>query len=100
MKWAGILTYALAERIDAFLDNIKEAYIYGSYAQDALSAHSDLDLLVVGNYEIKTLQKKIISGGVEVTEKECEECIDFAQSVLKRVEELISRRTNQKTLDI
>jgi predicted nucleotidyltransferase len=39
---------------------VKEAYIYGSYAQDALSAHSDLDLLIVGNYEIKALQKKII----------------------------------------
>ncbi len=38
---------------------IKEAYIYGSYAQDALSAHSDLDLLVVGDHEIKALQRKI-----------------------------------------
>ncbi len=39
---------------------IKEAYIYGSYARDAMSAHSDLDLLVVGDYDIKTLQGKII----------------------------------------
>jgi predicted nucleotidyltransferase len=39
---------------------VKEAYIYGSYAQDAMSAHSDLDLLIVGNHEIKALQKKII----------------------------------------
>ena len=39
---------------------VKEAYIYGSYAQDAMSAHSDLDLLIVGNHEIKSLQKKII----------------------------------------
>jgi predicted nucleotidyltransferase len=39
---------------------VKEAYIYGSYAQDAMSAHSDLDLLIVGNQEIKALQKKII----------------------------------------
>ncbi len=38
---------------------IKEAYIYGSYAQDAMSAHSDLDLLVVGDHEIKDLQRKI-----------------------------------------
>jgi predicted nucleotidyltransferase len=38
---------------------IKEAYIYGSYAQDTMSAHSDLDLLVVGDHEIKTLQRKI-----------------------------------------
>ena len=39
---------------------VKEAHIYGSYARDAMSAHSDLDLLVVGNHDIKTLQKKII----------------------------------------
>lgn len=39
---------------------VQEAYIYGSYARDAMSAHSDLDLLVVGNHDIKTLQKKII----------------------------------------
>ncbi len=38
---------------------IKEAYIYGSYAQDAMSAHSDLDILVVGDHEIKALQRKI-----------------------------------------
>ena len=38
---------------------IKEAYIYGSYAKDAMSVHSDLDLLVVGDHEIKDLQHKI-----------------------------------------
>jgi predicted nucleotidyltransferase len=41
------------------MPGIKEAYIYGSYAQDAMSAHSDLDLLVVGDHEIKALQRKI-----------------------------------------
>jgi len=39
---------------------VKEAYIYGSYAQDAMSAHSDLDLLIIGSHEIKALQKKIV----------------------------------------
>ncbi len=38
---------------------VREAHIYGSYARDAMGAHSDLDLLVVGNHDIKTLQKKI-----------------------------------------
>ncbi|MGB7295875.1 MAG: nucleotidyltransferase domain-containing protein [Candidatus Aminicenantales bacterium] len=38
---------------------VQGAHIYGSYARDAMSAHSDLDLLVVGNHDIKTLQKKI-----------------------------------------
>jgi predicted nucleotidyltransferase len=39
---------------------VKEAYIYGSYARDAMISHSDLDLLVVGDHDIKTLQSKII----------------------------------------
>jgi predicted nucleotidyltransferase len=39
---------------------VKEAYIYGSYARDAMSAHSDLDILVVGNHDIRNLQKEII----------------------------------------
>ena len=38
---------------------IIEAYIYGSYAQKKLSAHSDLDLLVIGNHEIIILQEKL-----------------------------------------
>lgn len=38
---------------------IKTAYIYGSYAEDRLSVHSDIDLLVVGNHKIIALQKKI-----------------------------------------
>ena len=39
---------------------IKEVYIYGSYAQDKLDAHSDIDLLVVGGHSINLLQKKIV----------------------------------------
>jgi predicted nucleotidyltransferase len=38
---------------------VREAYIYGSYPGETMGAHSDLDLLVVGNHDIKTLQKKI-----------------------------------------
>ena len=40
---------------------IKEAYLYGSYAQEKMKAHSDLDLLVIGNHEIVFLQKKLNS---------------------------------------
>lgn len=40
-------------------EGVKEAYIYGSYARDAMSLHSDLDLIVIGSCEIKTLEKKI-----------------------------------------
>ena len=38
---------------------IKEAYVYGSYAQQKMTAHSDLDLVVIGNHKIITLQKKL-----------------------------------------
>jgi len=56
-------TIGVEERLKQIMretPGVKEAYIYGSYAQDAMSAHSDLDLLIVGNHEINTLQKKII----------------------------------------
>ena len=38
---------------------IKEAYIYGSYAQNTMDAHSDIDLLIVGDYDILKLQRKL-----------------------------------------
>lgn len=41
------------------VDGIKKAYIYGSYARDKLSAHSDIDLFVVGEHDIITLQKML-----------------------------------------
>jgi len=53
----------------------------------------DESIEALGNLMRQKRNLDFYSGGVEVTEKECEECIDFAQSVLKRVEELISRRT-------
>jgi len=40
---------------------VKEAYLYGSYAQERMNAHSDLDLLVVGSHKIVILQKKLNS---------------------------------------
>lgn len=40
---------------------IKMVYIYGSYAEDKLKVHSDIDLLVVGNHKIIALQKKVNS---------------------------------------
>ncbi len=42
------------------IHGIKEAYIYGSYARDKMDAHSDLDILVIGNHAIRTLQRKLI----------------------------------------
>jgi predicted nucleotidyltransferase len=40
---------------------VKIAYIYGSYPKDRLSAHSDIDLLVIGSHSIVSLQKKLNS---------------------------------------
>jgi predicted nucleotidyltransferase len=40
-------------------EGIKKAYIYGSYAKDKLSAHSDIDILIVGSHDIINLQKQI-----------------------------------------
>jgi len=36
---------------------VQEAYIYGSYAEDKMDVHSDIDLLVVGNHNMALLQK-------------------------------------------
>jgi len=41
------------------IKGIKEAYIYGSYARDTLNAHSDIDLLVIGDHKIISLQREI-----------------------------------------
>ena len=38
---------------------IKTAYIYGSYAKDSLHIHSDIDLLVIGEHSIASLQRKL-----------------------------------------
>ena len=37
----------------------ENAYIYGSYARNKMDAHSDIDLLVIGNHSIIPIQKKI-----------------------------------------
>lgn len=39
------------------LKGVKEAYIYGSYAEDKMDVYSDIDLLVVGNHNMALLQK-------------------------------------------
>jgi predicted nucleotidyltransferase/predicted transcriptional regulator with HTH domain len=41
------------------LPGVKKAFLFGSYAQDKMSAHSDIDLLIVGNHKIIALQKKL-----------------------------------------
>lgn len=41
------------------IPGIEKAYIYGSYASDKLETHSDIDLLVIGEHSILSLQKAI-----------------------------------------
>ncbi|MGB7295876.1 MAG: hypothetical protein WBC70_09840 [Candidatus Aminicenantales bacterium] len=45
----------------------------------------------LGNMMRQKRNLDFYSGGVEVTEKECKEYFDFAESVLKRVQELVLR---------
>jgi len=42
------------------IKGLKSAYIFGSYAQDVLSAESDIDLLLVGSHDFLGVQKEII----------------------------------------
>lgn len=38
---------------------VEQAFVYGSYAQNKLEAHSDIDLLVIGSHKILLLQRKL-----------------------------------------
>ncbi|MBI4268614.1 nucleotidyltransferase domain-containing protein [Candidatus Uhrbacteria bacterium] len=41
------------------VDGVCEAYIFGSYAKNAMTSKSDIDLLIIGNHSELALQKKI-----------------------------------------
>jgi len=41
------------------IDGIKKAYIYGSYVNNKMDVHSDIDLLVIGDHDIVLLQRKL-----------------------------------------
>ena len=41
------------------VEGITEAYIYGSYAKNTMDTYSDIDLLVIGNHSIISLQRKL-----------------------------------------
>ena len=38
---------------------IEKVYLFGSYAKDSMEAHSDIDLLVIGEHSVMDLQKEI-----------------------------------------
>jgi HEPN domain-containing protein len=48
----------------------------------------------LGNMMRQKRNLDFYAGGIEVTEKECEEYINFTESVMKRLEKLILRRAN------
>jgi predicted nucleotidyltransferase len=49
---------ALRQMLAGFPD-VLEAYLYGSYARNAMDANSDIDLLVVGGHSVLALQRKL-----------------------------------------
>ena len=57
MKTAGV--EPRIKEILRLVIGIKEAYIYGSYANDSLGTHSDIDLLVIGEHKIVLLQREL-----------------------------------------
>lgn len=57
-----LTTVGLEGKLREILKNIKgvrEAYLYGSFAKEKQEAHSDIDLLIIGNHDLLELQKKI-----------------------------------------
>lgn len=114
---SAIKDLEIAKKVDIL--DVKFNYAYSALIKGgiALLSHSQLKVKSIPGHQAKIIenlaqilkddsieslgnmmrQKRNLdfySGGVEVTEKECEEYINFTESVLKRVEELILRRTN------
>lgn len=63
------------------IKGVKSVYLFGSYAEDKLSSESDIDILVVGDFNGLTLQRALIEvqestdreiNSIELTEKEFE----------------------------
>lgn len=55
-------TVGFEEKLKNILEEtgkINKAYIYGSYAQNKMDVHSDIDLLIVGKHDIVLLQRKL-----------------------------------------
>ena len=56
---ASIGIEQILKKILAQDKQIKEAYIFGSYAKNNMDASSDIDLLIIGNHSPISLRKKI-----------------------------------------
>ncbi|MCF7916707.1 MAG: nucleotidyltransferase domain-containing protein [Candidatus Omnitrophica bacterium] len=56
-------TYGIEKRLKEILKNIKglkEAYLFGSYANNQMDSSSDIDILAIGSHSSLELQKNII----------------------------------------
>lgn len=55
-------TYGIEKRLKDMLPNVKglkEAYIFGSYANNKMDSSSDIDILAIGSHSVLELQKVI-----------------------------------------
>lgn len=63
-------TYGIEKHLGELLrqlKGIKEAYIIGSYAQNNMDTHSDIDVLVVGDINTVEVQKKVAEVQIKVS---------------------------------
>jgi len=82
------------------IKGLKQAYIFGSYANNKLGVESDIDLLLIGSYSFMEAQRKIIElqsrfdreiNSIDMTEKEFK---------AKKDEDLIKNIFNNKHIRI
>lgn len=61
------------------MEGVRSVYIFGSYAKNKLSLESDIDILIIGDFDTLKLQKKLLEiqrltgrelNSIELTEKE------------------------------
>jgi predicted nucleotidyltransferase len=64
---------------------VKQALIYGSYARDAMQTHSDIDILVIGDHSVVSLQKELNKIQSEI-EREVN-CVHMNEDEFRRREE-------------
>lgn len=64
---------------------VKRALIFGSYASDTMQTHSDIDILVVGDHSVVSLQKELNKIQSEI-EREVN-CVHMNEDEFRRREE-------------
>jgi len=86
------------KRVVKEVPGITEAYLYGSYAHNQMNAHSDIDLLLVGDHDIIALQKKLNKLQNEINREINSVSIDRAEFKrrLKKKDPFITEILNDK----